>query len=386
MTVRDIQTEETWHFICDSWLTPVAGQSSVCRQLAVSAGFERRRTCYHFLTNLVQDFCNQHFVFGVAMHSPNDIFSRVFRLSSSLLLITLTMFLTMMLVGLPAEQKKEDVSRTFSFDVTGLEVRIAVLTFIIITPLSIAILFLFSYYWSLRSQHKSHLIIPVQAAPRRRKHNLKHVHHKRKHSKVPQTETDASGATQHQMKKQRRKHKQQQAMAKGQKKTMWYKASDAVYVIRRRPRTQAPSRDEREEPVTEEAVVIWPSEPTISDIWPDRRGADAEWDGPAYGDPMYTPGASDSGGSLASRRSDVVDFDNMVSDQLVALDRDWRPVDDDDELRSQLLPLLPPINWLQRSGTVQLSESTSRSDSPNLRSRSAASATLNTLKMYDLFR
>ena len=99
ITVRDIQTNQVWHVVCDDWLTARDGRRGVFRVLAVETC--RGSRSYHFGLRSVQYLREEHDWLSVWVPLPHSLFTRVQRVSCVMSFMMFAMLVDIMLYGQP---------------------------------------------------------------------------------------------------------------------------------------------------------------------------------------------------------------------------------------------------------------------------------------------
>ena len=112
ITVRDIQTNQVWHFVCNDWLTPRYGVEGIVKTLNVN--LNTGSNAYHFSLKLTQHLRNSHQMVSVWRPPPQSIFTRVQRLSCMMSFVMLAMMADIMLYGEPPAEI-EDSARGLIF-------------------------------------------------------------------------------------------------------------------------------------------------------------------------------------------------------------------------------------------------------------------------------
>ena len=92
--MRDTQTGDIWHFVCDQWLTPK--NDNVVRQLEVNHTPPLR---YAFRVKAEQSLRDQHIYLSIFASPPLSNFTRVQRLSYAFAFITSSMLVNIMFYG-----------------------------------------------------------------------------------------------------------------------------------------------------------------------------------------------------------------------------------------------------------------------------------------------
>ena len=96
ITVRDAQTGETWHFVCDKWLTPDDTQGYFMCRLTVT---EVPKFTYAFRVRSLQNMRDQHTWMSIIKCPPHSTFTRMQRVSCAFAFIMTSMLVNIMFYG-----------------------------------------------------------------------------------------------------------------------------------------------------------------------------------------------------------------------------------------------------------------------------------------------
>ena len=140
ITVRDIQTNQVWHFVCNDWLTPRYGIDGIVKTLKVNSN--TGSNSYHFSLKLTQYLRNSHQLVSVWRPPPQSIFTRVQRLSCMMSFVMLAMLADIMLYGEPPAEI-EDSARGLIF-LNWKQLGIACQCLLICIPSSIVVIAMFT--------------------------------------------------------------------------------------------------------------------------------------------------------------------------------------------------------------------------------------------------
>ena len=96
ITVRDVQTDERWHFVCNDWLTPERGIRNIRRTLFVH---NKANLGYRFELKATQIVRDQHLWLSIFCPPAHSLFTRVQRVACAMSFITVGMVSTIMFYG-----------------------------------------------------------------------------------------------------------------------------------------------------------------------------------------------------------------------------------------------------------------------------------------------
>ena len=88
ITVRDVQTNEFWHFVCNDWLTPARGIRSIRRSLVVDNSI---KFSYRFKLKASQTIRDQHLWLSIFLRPAHSFFTRVQRVACAMSFIMMSM-------------------------------------------------------------------------------------------------------------------------------------------------------------------------------------------------------------------------------------------------------------------------------------------------------
>ena len=94
--MRDAQTGETWHFVCDQWLTPDDTQGYFMCRLTVT---EVPKFTYAFRVRSLQNMRDQHTWMSIIKCPPHSTFTRMQRVSCAFAFIMMSMLVNIMFYG-----------------------------------------------------------------------------------------------------------------------------------------------------------------------------------------------------------------------------------------------------------------------------------------------
>ncbi|CAF1602837.1 unnamed protein product, partial [Adineta ricciae] len=94
--VRDLQTMETSHFICQRWLAVEKDDGKIERILLAASNAEQREFSYVLSKQAYEKFSNGHLWFSIFFRSPSNQFTRVQRCTCCFVLLLISMFLNIM--------------------------------------------------------------------------------------------------------------------------------------------------------------------------------------------------------------------------------------------------------------------------------------------------
>ncbi|KAF6734272.1 Polycystic kidney disease protein 1-like 2 [Oryzias melastigma] len=109
--VQDLQTEQKWNFLCNSWLSLDMGDCCIDSIFPVSTEEELKRFSNLFFMKTTRDFCDGHLWYSVVSRPAGSNFTCVQRVSCCFSLLLCTMLTSIMFYGIPTDPSEQDVAR-----------------------------------------------------------------------------------------------------------------------------------------------------------------------------------------------------------------------------------------------------------------------------------
>ncbi|XP_048461921.1 polycystic kidney disease protein 1-like 2 [Rhincodon typus] len=110
VTVLDLETDERWCFLCNSWLAIDVGDCLLDKAFPVATEMDLKRFSNLFFMKTAKDFRDGHIWYSVLNRPPRSPFTRVQRVSCCFSLLLCTMLTSIIFWGVPkdpAEQKMD---------------------------------------------------------------------------------------------------------------------------------------------------------------------------------------------------------------------------------------------------------------------------------------
>ncbi|XP_031725951.1 polycystic kidney disease protein 1-like 2 [Anarrhichthys ocellatus] len=140
--VHDIQTEQKWHFLCNSWLAIDIGDCSLDKVVPVSTEMDLKRFSNLFFMKTTKDFNDGHLWYSVINRPPNSNFTCVQRVSCCFTLLLCTMLTSMMFYGIPTDPSEQTMDLGH-FEFSWQQFMIGVQSSLIMFPINILIVSIF---------------------------------------------------------------------------------------------------------------------------------------------------------------------------------------------------------------------------------------------------
>uniref|UniRef100_A0A668RUR5 Polycystic kidney disease 1 like 2a n=1 Tax=Oreochromis aureus TaxID=47969 RepID=A0A668RUR5_OREAU len=142
--VQDLQTEEKWHFLCNSWLSVDIDDCSLDKIFPAASEMDLKRFSNLFFTKTTKDFKDGHLWISVISRPPSSHFTRVQRVSCCFSLLLCTMLTSIMFYGIPTDPSQQ-VMDLGSFEFTWQQFMIGVQSSLIMFPVNILIVSIFRF-------------------------------------------------------------------------------------------------------------------------------------------------------------------------------------------------------------------------------------------------
>ncbi|XP_070832678.1 polycystin-1-like protein 2 [Chaetodon trifascialis] len=140
--VQDLQTEQKWHFLCNSWLAIDIADCSLDKVFPVSSERDLKRFSNLFFMKTSRDFSDGHLWYSVISRPPSSTFTCVQRISCCFSLLLCTMLTSIMFYGIPADPSEQTMDLGH-FEFTWQQFMIGVQSSLIMFPVNILIVSIF---------------------------------------------------------------------------------------------------------------------------------------------------------------------------------------------------------------------------------------------------
>ncbi|XP_072452062.1 polycystin-1-like protein 2 [Chiloscyllium punctatum] len=113
VTVLDLETDERWCFLCNSWLAIDVGDCLLDKTFPVATEMDLKRFSNLFFMKTAKDFRDGHIWYSVLNRPPRSPFTRVQRVSCCFSLLLCTMLTSIIFWGVPKDpaQQKMDLGK-----------------------------------------------------------------------------------------------------------------------------------------------------------------------------------------------------------------------------------------------------------------------------------
>ncbi|UJR11128.1 hypothetical protein I4U23_015309 [Adineta vaga] len=184
LIIRDLQTMEKYHFICQQWLAVEKDDGKIERVLPVASELEKRQFSFVLTKRTYHSVSDGHLWFSIFSRPPSNHFTRVQRCTCCFVLFFVSMFLNIMYYDLSNEAKNTNSTNTASLSFGSLYITPQQIIIGIIVEFFALIpsLLLVQLFRRLRSRQKR--ISPVfQALSKVNPSSKAHVHQKKRSRK-----------------------------------------------------------------------------------------------------------------------------------------------------------------------------------------------------------
>ncbi|XP_007572505.1 polycystic kidney disease protein 1-like 2 [Poecilia formosa] len=140
--VQDLQTEQKWYFLCNSWLAIDMGDCCLDKLFPVSTEMDLKKFSNLFFMKTAKDFSDGHLWFSVISRPPSSNFTCVQRVSCCFSLLLCTMLTSIMFYGIPTDPS-DQVMDSGHFEFTWQQFMVGVQSSLIMFPINILIVSVF---------------------------------------------------------------------------------------------------------------------------------------------------------------------------------------------------------------------------------------------------
>ncbi|CAF1272127.1 unnamed protein product [Adineta ricciae] len=114
LIIRDLQTMETFHFICQKWFAVEKDDGKIQRILPVASEMEKHEFRHVLSKRAYSCISDSHLWFSIFSRPPSSHFTRVQRCTCCFVLLFVSMFLNIMYYDLANETKASDPTKSLS--------------------------------------------------------------------------------------------------------------------------------------------------------------------------------------------------------------------------------------------------------------------------------
>ncbi|XP_035994541.1 polycystic kidney disease protein 1-like 2 [Fundulus heteroclitus] len=140
--VQDLQTEQKWYFLCNSWLAIDMGDCCLDKLFPVSTEMDLKKFSNLFFMKTARDFSDGHLWYSVISRPPSSTFTCVQRVSCCFSLLLCTMLTSIMFYGIPTDPS-DQVMDLGHFEFTWQQFMVGVQSSLIMFPINLLIVSIF---------------------------------------------------------------------------------------------------------------------------------------------------------------------------------------------------------------------------------------------------
>ncbi|XP_033646725.1 polycystic kidney disease protein 1-like 2 [Asterias rubens] len=144
ITVHDLELDESWFVMCNSWLAVDIGEGLIDRTFPTASAEDLKDFKHLFSTRATKDFQDGHLWFSIFNRPPKSHFSCLQRVSCCLSLLMCVMLTSIMFYGVPNDPT-EQVMDLGTFRITFTEILIGIESSILAFPINMLIVAIFRY-------------------------------------------------------------------------------------------------------------------------------------------------------------------------------------------------------------------------------------------------
>lgn len=143
ISIREIDTDGVWHFVCESWLAVDEGDGMIDRIFPVASNKELKEFRRLFLTKAYKDLTDSHLWFSVVWRPPQSPFTRVQRVSCCLSLLLCTMMANAL--WYEADKGRYTAVELGPFEFSWEQVSIGICSSLVVFPINLLLVQIFRH-------------------------------------------------------------------------------------------------------------------------------------------------------------------------------------------------------------------------------------------------
>ena len=143
LVIRDVETDEKFFFLCNSWLACDEGDGQVDRLFPVAGKEELRDFVHLFKTKTSRDFSDGHLWFSIAFRPVRSRFTCMQRVSCCLSLLMCSMLANVLWYRTPVQDQNNVLIDLGFFEFTWHEILIGIQSSLVVFPINLLIVQLF---------------------------------------------------------------------------------------------------------------------------------------------------------------------------------------------------------------------------------------------------
>ncbi|XP_020607936.1 LOW QUALITY PROTEIN: polycystic kidney disease protein 1-like 2 [Orbicella faveolata] len=143
ISIREIDTDGVWYFVCESWLAVDEGDGMIDRIFPVASNAELKEFRRLFLTKAYKDLTDSHLWFSVVWRPPQSPFTRVQRVSCCLSLLLCTMMANAL--WYEADKGRYTAVELGPFEFSWEQVSIGICSSLVVFPINLLLVQIFRH-------------------------------------------------------------------------------------------------------------------------------------------------------------------------------------------------------------------------------------------------
>ncbi|XP_038069881.1 polycystic kidney disease protein 1-like 2 [Patiria miniata] len=144
IAVHDLETDEWWFILCNSWLAVDIGEGLIDQTFPAATENELKNFQHLFSTRTIRDMQDGHLWFSIFSRPARSSFTRLQRVSCCLSLLMCVMLTSIMFYGVPTDPAEQTMDFG-AFRITFTEILIGIESSILSFPINLLIVSIFRY-------------------------------------------------------------------------------------------------------------------------------------------------------------------------------------------------------------------------------------------------
>ncbi|XP_056318345.1 polycystic kidney disease protein 1-like 2 [Danio aesculapii] len=142
VVIKDLQTEQKWNFLCNSWLSVDVDDCTVEKVFPVASEVDMKGFSNVFFSKTTTDFCDKHLWYSVVCRPVNSSFTCVQRVSCCFSVLLCSMLTSIMFYGIPTDPSEQTMEMG-QIQLTWSQVMIGFESTLIVFPINLIIVGIF---------------------------------------------------------------------------------------------------------------------------------------------------------------------------------------------------------------------------------------------------
>lgn len=142
VVIKDLQTEQKWNFLCNSWLSVDVDDCTVEKVFPVASEVDMKGFSNVFFSKTTTDFCDKHLWYSVVCRPVNSSFTCVQRVSCCFSVLLCSMLTSIMFYGIPTDPSEQTMDMG-QIQLTWSQVMIGFESTLLVFPINLIIVGIF---------------------------------------------------------------------------------------------------------------------------------------------------------------------------------------------------------------------------------------------------